>query len=75
LRVQQAAAHGLGRLPPWSPIVRAQSETDRREGTAGRTDVRSRLLDARDEHGAAMTDDELRDEMLTLLLAGREIAG
>jgi hypothetical protein len=28
VRVQQAAARGLGRLLPWSPIVRAQSETD-----------------------------------------------
>jgi len=82
VRLQQAAAHGLGRLLPWSPIVRAQSETDRivrdviaarrRDGTAGRSDVLSMLLDARDEHGAAMTDDELRDEMLTLLLAGHE---
>jgi cytochrome P450 len=82
MRVQQAAAHGLGRLLPWSAIVRAQSETDRivreviaarrREGTAGRSDVLSLLLDARDEHGAAMTDDELRDEMLTLLIAGHE---
>ena len=82
VRVQQAAARGLGRLLPWAPIVRAQSETDRivrdviaarrRDGTAGRSDVLSMLLDARDEHGAAMTDDELRDEMLTLLLAGHE---
>jgi len=30
------------------------------------------LLQARDEDGQAMTDDELRDELVTLLLAGHE---
>ena len=30
------------------------------------------LLEARDEQGKPMTDDELRDEMLTLLVAGHE---
>jgi cytochrome P450 len=37
-----------------------------------RSDVLSLLLTARDEHGAAMTDAELRDELLTMLLAGHE---
>ncbi len=81
-RMQALASRGVGRLLPWAPIVRAQRDSDRlvrdviaqrrREGTAGRDDVLSMLLDARDEHGHAMTDDELRDEMLTLLLAGHE---
>ena len=81
-RIQDLAANGLGRLLPWAPIVRAQRDTDRlvrqviaqrrREGTAGRDDVLSMLLEARDENGAPMTDDELRDEMMTLLLAGHE---
>ena len=44
----------------------------RREGTAGREDILSMLLEARDEHGQPMTDDQLRDEMLTLLVAGHE---
>ena len=44
----------------------------RREGTAGRTDVLSMLIDARDEDGGALTDRELRDEMFTLLMAGHE---
>jgi cytochrome P450 family 110 len=44
----------------------------RREGTAGRTDILSLLVDARDEHGEAMTDPELLDEMFTLLMAGHE---
>src|SRR5204863_3607235 len=37
-----------------------------------RTDVFSMLLLARDEEGAAMTDRELRDELVTLLVAGHE---
>ncbi len=32
----------------------------------------SMLLAARDEHGAALSDDELRDEVLTLFIAGHE---
>ena len=81
-QLQHLATRGLGRLLPWAPIVRAQIETDRlvrdviaarrREGTAGREDILSMLLEARDESGAAMTDDQLRDEMLTLLVAGHE---
>ena len=37
-----------------------------------RTDILSLLLAARDEDGQAMSDQELRDEMLTLVLAGHE---
>jgi cytochrome P450 len=39
---------------------------------AEREDVLSMLLLARDEDGAPMSDGELRDELLTLLLAGHE---
>jgi cytochrome P450 len=39
---------------------------------AQRTDVLSMLLLARDEDGAALNDDELRDELVTLLVAGHE---
>ena len=35
-------------------------------------DVLSLLLQARDEDGQELTDDELRDELLTLVLAGHE---
>jgi cytochrome P450 len=35
-------------------------------------DVLSMLLEARDEEGQLLTDDELRDELLTLVLAGHE---
>ena len=81
-QVQELAAGGLGRYLPWAPIVRAQRDTDRlvrsviaerrRQALADRTDILSMLLAARDEHGQPMTDDQLRDEMLTLLLAGHE---
>jgi cytochrome P450 len=37
-----------------------------------REDVLSMLIGARDENGEPMTDDELRDELVTLLLAGHE---
>ena len=37
-----------------------------------RTDVLSLLLRARDEDGRPMTDVELRDELMTMLLAGHE---
>jgi cytochrome P450 len=37
-----------------------------------RNDILSLLLDARDEDGDALTDEELRNELLTLVLAGHE---
>jgi len=45
---------------------RRQSDLDER------TDILSMLLQARDEDGREMTDGELRDELVTLLLAGHE---
>ena len=39
---------------------------------AERDDVLSMLIQARDEDGQPMTDQELRDELITLLLAGHE---
>jgi cytochrome P450 family 135 len=41
-------------------------------GAAGRDDVLSLLLAARHEDGSPMSDDELRDELITLLVAGHE---
>ena len=51
------------------------AEIGRRRASADlaqREDVLSMLLRARDEDGAPMTDEELRDELLTLLVAGHE---
>jgi cytochrome P450 family 135 len=42
------------------------------EDLATRKDILSLLMQARDEDGQAMTDPELRDELVTLLLAGHE---
>ena len=41
-------------------------------GLGERDDVMSLLLEARFEDGAGMSDEELRDELMTLLLAGHE---
>ena len=51
------------------------AELERRRGQedlAERRDILSLLMQARDEDGQAMTDGELRDELVTLLLAGHE---
>jgi cytochrome P450 len=50
-------------------------ELKRRRGQsdlAERRDILSLLMQSRDEDGQAMTDAELRDELVTLLLAGHE---
>ncbi|MFZ0041367.1 MAG: cytochrome P450 [Solirubrobacteraceae bacterium] len=54
-------------------ILYAEIERRRAEPDLGeRDDVFSALLQARDEEGAGLTDQEVRDELLTLLLAGHE---
>ncbi len=52
----------------YEEIARRRAQTDLGE----RNDILSLLLLARDEDGEAMTDQELRDELVTLLLAGHE---
>ena len=37
-----------------------------------RTDIMSMLITARDEDGVSMSDEEVRDEMFTMLVAGHE---
>jgi cytochrome P450 len=44
----------------------------RRAGAEQRTDILSLLLEAETEDGERLTDQELRDELLTLVLAGHE---
>lgn len=53
-------------------IVRRMIEERRRTGLEGRTDFLSRFMAARDESGQPMSDKQLRDEAVTLLLAGHE---
>jgi cytochrome P450 len=45
---------------------------DRRRGQGTHTDLLTRLLAARDDDGAAMSDRQVRDEVLTLFVAGHE---
>jgi len=47
-------------------------ERRRREELGERRDILSLLLQARGEEGEALTDAEIRDELLTLVLAGHE---
>jgi cytochrome P450 family 135 len=68
---------------PWAQFVAARAAVDellhdeirRRRAApdlAEREDILSLLVQARDEDGNPMTDDELRDELMTLLVAGHE---
>jgi cytochrome P450 len=52
----------------YEELTRRRAQAD----LAERTDILSLLLQARDEQGEPMTDGELRDELVTLLLAGHE---
>ena len=78
-----ALRRDLGRLSPWGQFQRRLKVADallyeeiaRRRLQADleqRTDVLSLLLRARDEEGEPMSDVELRDELMTMLLAGHE---
>lgn len=53
-------------------VLREVLRTRRAGGTDGRTDILSLLMAARDEEAQPMTDDELRDELITMLVAGHE---
>jgi cytochrome P450 len=77
------AAKVLERVGPFAHFVRNQAEVDvllfeliaerRSEGAgAERDDVLAMLLEARHEDGSPMSEQEIRDELLTLLVAGHE---
>jgi cytochrome P450 family 135 len=78
-----ALQRDIGRLSPGGIVQRRLRAADallyeeiaRRRAVADldeRTDVLSLLLRARDEDGQPMTDRELRDELMTMLVAGHE---
>jgi cytochrome P450 family 135 len=73
----------LGPLSPWRRFLRLRARVDaliydeiahRREDAEleERDDILSLLLQARDGDGETLTDRELRDELVTLLVAGHE---
>jgi cytochrome P450 len=82
LLMLKALQRDLGPLTAWRRVLRIRDEADqilfaefarrRAEHRPDRTDVLSLLMAARDEDGEPMSDGELRDEMITLLLAGHE---
>jgi cytochrome P450 family 110 len=53
-------------------LLYAEISDRRAEGNSERSDVLSLLMAATDENGNHLTDQELRDELMTLLLAGHE---
>ena len=76
-------ALGPERIPRFPPFAREIARVDRLiyaviaarradRGTEEREDVLSMLLSAAHEDGSPMTNRELRDELLTLLVAGHE---
>ena len=72
----------LGKWSPWGYFLRLQRQIDellyteirerREQPNPERTDILSMLMAARDEAGKPMADQELHDELLTLLFAGHE---
>lgn len=70
----------LGPWSPWGRLLRLKNDVDRliyaeiaqrrQETQLERTDILSLLMAARDEEGELMSDEELRDELITLVLAG-----
>jgi cytochrome P450 len=72
----------LGPWSPWGRFLRAKADVDRRlmaeiarrrvEPRRGDGDALGQLLEARDDQGRGMSDAEVRDELVTLLVAGHE---
>jgi cytochrome P450 len=71
----------LGPLSPWGRFVRGRREFDARIGELiaqareepeERDDVLAMMVQARHEDGSPMADDEIADQLLTLLTAGHE---
>jgi cytochrome P450 family 110 len=53
-------------------LIYAEIEERRQKPDPSRTDILSLMMASRDEAGEPMTDVELRDELITLLIAGHE---
>ncbi|MFL5818088.1 MAG: cytochrome P450 [Conexibacter sp.] len=81
LLLQFTRSAGAKPRSPWGRVYALMAPVDkliheeiaaRRAEDEPRNDILSLLLAARDEDGNALTDAELRDELMTLLLAGHE---
>ncbi|TVP61554.1 MAG: cytochrome P450 [Nodularia sp. (in: Bacteria)] len=72
----------LGAWSPWGEFLRLRQQIDeliyaeikerKAQPDSSRTDILSLMMATRDEAGEQMTDVELRDELMTLLVAGHE---
>lgn len=82
-RIERVAGGGARRWAPYARFFRLRATADRLLGAeiaerreAGdlrdRDDVLSMLLLARDDQGRGLSNEELRDELMTLLTAGHE---
>jgi cytochrome P450 family 110 len=77
-----ALQRDFGAWSPWGRFLRLKQQIDeiiyteiqerREQADASRSDILSLMMAARDEEGQPMTDVELRDELMTLLVAGHE---
>ncbi len=77
-----ALQRDFGPINYWGKRMRRQQEADkliyeeiqerRAQPDSSRTDILSLLMAAKDEAGKSMTNEELRDELMTLLVAGHE---
>ncbi|MEH2091338.1 cytochrome P450 [Nostoc sp.] len=77
-----AMRRDLGAWSPWGKYLRLRKQIDqliyaqiqerKAQPDPSRTDILSLMMAARDEAGEPMTDLELRDELMTLLVAGHE---
>ncbi len=72
----------LGAWSPWGRVVRLKQQVDeliyaliqerRTQSNQNRQDILSLMMSARDQDGQVMSDEELHDELMTLLVAGHE---
>lgn len=72
----------FGRWSPWGQFLEQMAQIDaliyaeirdrRSQSLQNRTDILSVLMMARDDQGESMSDSELRDQLMTLLLLGHE---
>jgi unspecific monooxygenase len=77
-----ALRRDLGAWSPWGKFLRLRQQIDelvyaeiqerKAQPDSSRTDILSLMMATRDEAGEPMTDVELRDELMTLLVAGHE---